>query len=99
MEEMVYKAYEGKHLLEIGELEDQKLGESYEKIESIIYSEYKKLQKDVNKDVHLNNAQTNTRAIKGYVMQKLKWFKAFEVLRDFLVSHKREGMDKNAFST
>ena len=36
--------------------------------------------------------------MKDYVVKKLKWFKAFEVLRNFLVCHKRDGLDKNQLS-
>ena len=95
------EAVEGICLQDIGEQEPEKLGEYYTKVEKSIYKKLKKYSKTDDKDQKdqlRTQAQNYTVDIKNYVIQKLKWKKAFEVLRDFLVSHKRDGREKNPLS-
>ena len=71
-------------------------------IENSIYKKLNKYSKTNDKDQKdpkpRLQAQDYTVNIKNYVIQKLKWKKAFEVLREFLVSHKRDGREKNPLS-
>ena len=96
------EAVEGICLQDIGEQEPEKMGEYYTNIENSIYKKLNKYYKTNDKDEKDLKprllAQDYTVDIKNYVIQKLKWKKAFEVLREFLVSHKRDGREKNPLS-